>query len=51
LKSEAFGVLETTFFGEVESSCPSTSESAAFIPNEEQALSVEGEVQRLIGAL
>jgi hypothetical protein len=51
LEGEAFGVLEATLLGEVESTCSSTSESAALVLNEEETVSIEGEIQRSIGAL
>jgi hypothetical protein len=51
LEGKAFGVLKTAFFGEVEGSCPGSSEGSTFVSYKEQTVSVKGEIQRLIGTL
>jgi hypothetical protein len=44
LEGEAFGVLNKAFLGEVKGSCPGSSEGSTFVSNEEEAVSIEGEV-------
>jgi hypothetical protein len=51
LEGEVFGVLEAAFLGEVKGSCPSASKGSAFISDKEQTISIQGQIQRLVGAL
>jgi hypothetical protein len=51
LEGEAFGILQAALFGEVKGSRSSASGGSAFISDKEETIPVQGEIQRLVGAL